>query len=291
MGNLLDVVPEGWRTMVKDVLREAINNMRLIAQFTLEELKHVAIHIGRKMSIEGEEDGGRIVTKELIKQFLTPAFSRLWDRAANLVTSKKFLELCGEVILAIANIAGSSSTSIKALLLEAIEQVVTKICSESTSPIVNEIFKRALKLAKEKLAKKAAGSAWNNAVTSGVATVKTVGENASKLSKAKACARAALKSSVVVDSTLFGISTGYSYYKYTTGASTWEEHKEVVAKRSAGTVGSIGGTGAGAFVGTLIFPGVGTYVGGFVGGIAGDYVGSWFGGKVYNGSSNRPHTD
>ena len=286
-GNCTKILPKGWETVVRDVWIRSIGQMKVFGDLSLKALSDFALHFARKVSITGDSDLRCLMTKEVLKGGLTTFLSHQWDTVISTITNKQFLDFCSQTVQYIATKTATSTTVVKEAILRGIRVTINKICGESCSSIVNAFFTRVLKGAEEKIAKEAAGSAMSNVVTSGKAAVKTVGENASKLSKAKACAGAAFKSSVVVDGALLGISAGYSYYKYKTGASTWEEHKGVVAKRSASTAGSIGGTTAGAFVGSLILPGVGTFVGGFVGGIAGD----WFGGNVYDKVSSKPDNE
>ena len=53
---------------------------------------------------------------------------------------------------------------------------------------------------------------------------------------------------------------------------------------SGGLLGSMGGAGIGATIGTMIFPGVGTVIGGLAGSLLGDlggeFLGGWFGDKL-----------
>ena len=285
------ILPSGWDTEVKEVWEKITSQMKVFGHLTLKNLGDFAVYFARKVSITGDEDFQCVITKEVLKGGLTVFFGNLSDTVLRTITNGQFLDFCNKTVQHIAQMTATSPTMVKEAIRGGIREFIDRICGESCSPIVKTFFECVWKRAEEKIAKKAAGSAMSNVVSSGAATVKTVGKNASKLSKAKACAGAALKSSVIVDGALLGVSAGYSYYKYKNGAATWEEHKEVVVKRSAGTAGSIGGTTAGAFIGSLIFPGVGTFVGGFVGGLAGDYAGSRFGGKVYNGYSKRLHVD
>ncbi len=93
-----------------------------------------------------------------------------------------------------------------------------------------------------------------------------------------------LLSSAVLGTFFFTCSVIYSYYQVQNEQKTQEEHKKYVTTRATGTVGSIAGASAGAFVGTLLLPvpGVGTVVGGFFGGLLGNLVGSATGAGVYD---------
>ncbi len=93
-----------------------------------------------------------------------------------------------------------------------------------------------------------------------------------------------LHSSAVVGTIFFAGSVIYSHHQLKKGKKTQEEHKRYVTTRATGTVGSIAGACASAFVGTLLLPVpvVGAAVGSVIGGLLGNLVGSATGAGIYD---------
>lgn len=103
-------------------------------------------------------------------------------------------------------------------------------------------------------------------------------ESTMKCSKAILSAKASLKAGVITEGASLACNAGKSYNKYKSGERSWEEHQEIMMKRSISAAGSAGLGAVGTFIGTLLFPGV---MGGIICGMAGSYIGSWVGRKVH----------
>lgn len=99
-------------------------------------------------------------------------------------------------------------------------------------------------------------------------------EGVGKLSKANASAISTFKSGVVIDGFIFGCTLTYSAIQYQKGNIDEEQFRRIAVTRGTATAGSVCASSAGAFLGTMVFPGVGTFVGGVVGGIVGDFIGN-----------------
>ncbi len=267
------VLSNGFDTPVREILIDR-NEKRTVPAFeemSIGRFNIVVQQFVAKAAVRSEQD------------FILPSsFNDVWNKHIN-ITNGNFLSFCKLIIESLAQIAVLLRKIKQRLLVQDIQDALVNICNEpGCTPFLQNFFQRLIKWAEEEIAKLSAGSALNNVISGVAATLQKTGKNSTKQIVAASAARRAFAASVVVDVGLLGFGASYSYHQYKVGNLSYSEHKQVVAKRSAAAIGSITGTTAGAFVGSLMLPGVGTFFGGFIGGMIGDSLGSKVGEELYD---------
>ncbi len=267
------VLTHGFDTLVRDILtRKEKRTLPAFEDISIGRFKDFVQQFAAKSNVKTKED--LLLSSSYI--------NKIWSNLKN-VTNGTILSFCTLIIESLVQIAVPLNKRRQHLFVQDIQDALISICTEpGCTEYLYTFFQNLIKWAKEEIAKLSAGSALNNIISGAAATLQETGKHASKKTVAYTAAKTALAASVLVDGTLLGITASHSYYQYQMGYSSFGECKQHIAQRSTATLGSIGGTTTGAFVGTLVFPGVGTFVGGVIGGMFGDFLGSKLGVAAYD---------
>ena len=102
----------------------------------------------------------------------------------------------------------------------------------------------------------------------------------SRVPQACRCARSATLWAVALEGMILVYSVGVKYREYSKGEIMLKEFRVFTIKRSSMAVGAVVCSAAGAFIGTLIYPGAGTVIGGAVGGLLGTVCGKKLGNGI-----------
>lgn len=274
MGNIFALaLPEGVCTTIKSVVKGICDSASQLHdhelfKLTIEKFYNLCMRFAKTVVLTGKADIDQIVEKSVVSGFFGMITCEL--------TKKDFLNTCRWVCSGIYQIA--NSTGYRKQIYTALKEIANTLAESATTPFMRFFFKNVV------------DNATATSVSTKPALIKATGatiaeelvEGAGKLTKANASAVSTLKTGLFFDGLVWGYTVGYATWQYHKGNIDEQQLQRVAVTRTTATAGSIGMSSAGAFVGTLVFPGVGTFVGSVVGGVVGDLIGSGVGESIDN---------